>query len=157
MYKLYLKTIFFLQNRPSQLKTCKTSHKNIPGGSTEFPNQNLRQIHQGVHELWSDTQTNRDYYVIYRLCMIWSDWTSKVLCALITLGKWKWNYQALIKASGGCLIGGAEGGEGLPYRRMRRRGEGFKHILQIIIKEIKRQICNCMRNTQKDLCTPLKV
>ena len=36
-------------------------------GSSQFPNQNLRQIGLGVPELWSDkqTQTNRDYNFIY--------------------------------------------------------------------------------------------
>ena len=31
----------------------------------EFLNPNLWQIGHGVHELWSDIQTNRDYYFIY--------------------------------------------------------------------------------------------
>ena len=33
--------------------------------SIEFLNPNLWQIGHGVHELWSDIQTNRDYYFIY--------------------------------------------------------------------------------------------
>ena len=33
--------------------------KNIPSVLPSSPNQNLRQIGQGVHELWSDIQTNK--------------------------------------------------------------------------------------------------
>ena len=32
-------------------------------GSPKFPNRNSREISQGVPELWSDIQTNKDYYL----------------------------------------------------------------------------------------------
>ena len=44
---------------PTQL--LNTSKENV-NGSPEFPNQNWMQIGQGVSELWSGIQTNRDYY-----------------------------------------------------------------------------------------------
>ena len=43
-------------NQPTKLK--KSSYA-LWYGSTEFPRQNLRQIGQGVHDLWSDIQTNK--------------------------------------------------------------------------------------------------
>ena len=42
---------------PTQLGLSKPSQENSRG-SPEFPNQNLRQIGQGVSELCSDKQTN---------------------------------------------------------------------------------------------------
>ena len=43
---------------------------NIPHGSPEFPHQNLRQIGQGVHDLWSDLQTNKHPNRVYNFIYI---------------------------------------------------------------------------------------
>ena len=45
-------------------------------GSTKFHNQNLKQIGEGVYELWSDLkkQTNRDYYFeILNIKLVFND------------------------------------------------------------------------------------
>ena len=49
-------------------------------GSFEFPNQNLRQIGQEVHELWSDIQTNKQFpnkehsYTLYTCIKAVGNW-----------------------------------------------------------------------------------
>ena len=39
-------------------------------GSPEFPHQNLRQIGQGVRDLWSDLQTNKHPNRVYNFIYI---------------------------------------------------------------------------------------
>ena len=51
-------SIFPITIYPSNLESQNQAKENSRG-SPEFPNQNLRQIGQRVHELWSDIQTNK--------------------------------------------------------------------------------------------------
>ena len=49
---------FWNKSRSTQLRISKPS-KEHSCGSPKFPNQNFRQIGEGVSELWSDKQNNR--------------------------------------------------------------------------------------------------
>ena len=54
------------KSRPNQLRILKPSKQQFRG-SAEYPNQNVRQIFQGVQKLLSDIQTDkqtvsRNYY-----------------------------------------------------------------------------------------------
>ena len=56
----------------TELKTTKAIIP-VTNGSSEFPDQSLRQIGQGVPELWSDIQTNKQRlhrYIIFLFMLI---------------------------------------------------------------------------------------
>ena len=69
VYPRLVLSFFPYRSRLTQLRISKPSKKHSHS-SSEFPDQNFRQICPGVHELWSDIQTNkhpkRDNYFIYR-------------------------------------------------------------------------------------------
>ena len=52
-----LETQLCLGKSTQSVKNCLTETKKHLPASTMFPNKNLKQIGQGVHELWSDIST----------------------------------------------------------------------------------------------------